>query len=362
MDELVTNALAAAGRPRVEKQDGDPLEAGYWYPFGCRECDSFLWNTVPDIEQKSGRSIKISEWNTSDPEDFENLLMTLSERGIELTSIPVMIIGETVLQGDSDIKSGLELLASGESADSGNGSVNVDFRNRWEPGAVFLAGLLDGVNPCAFSAMVFLISALALAGRSRRTMLAIGLFYATGIFLTYSAIGAGLLGGLRRIAVSSGIREILEYGLGGILLVLSVLSFIDGIKLSKGNHDLILKLPDRLSKKVHGIIRNSVRSGAAAGSAFLLGCVVALIELGCTGQVYLPTIAWMISRGEGSNPWLWLLLYNTAFIIPLMAVFVVSYKGVSAARLARVFQHRGALVKYATAGLFAILALVVILV
>ena len=81
------------------------------------------------------------------------------------------------------------------------------FGVQWEPGAVFLAGLLDGVNPCAFSAMVFLISALALAGRSKRTMLAIGLSYACGVFITYSLIGAGLLGGLRRFAVSPGIRR-----------------------------------------------------------------------------------------------------------------------------------------------------------
>ncbi len=54
----------------------------------------------------------------------------------------------------------------------------------------------------------------------------------------------------------------------------------------------------------------------------------------------------MIARGEGSSPWLWLVVYNTAFIIPLLIVFVVSYKGVSA-------------VKYVTAGLLVVLAIVV---
>ncbi len=123
--------------------------------------------------------------------------------------------------------------------------------------------------------MVFLVSALAVAGRSKKTMLAIGLLYAFGIFITYSLVGAGLLGGLRRIAVDSGIRVILEYALAGFLLLLSALSLIDGIRLYKGRSDLILKLPERLSGRVHRIIREEVRSGAAASGAFLLGAVVA---------------------------------------------------------------------------------------
>jgi cytochrome c biogenesis protein CcdA len=190
-------------------------------------------------------------------------------------------------------------------------------------------------------------------------MLAIGLFYALGVFITYSLIGAGLLGGLKRIAVESGMRRILEYVLAGFLIILSALSLVDAIKLSRGRTDLILKLPEKLSGRVHSLIRTEVSSGAAAGGALVLGAVVALIELGCTGQVYLPTIAWMIARGDGAVPWLWLAIYNSAFIIPLLIVFVVSYKGVTAVKLAGAFRKRGAAVKFVTAGLLAILAIVV---
>lgn len=358
MEDLVATALAAAGRSLPEAGEGQILKADYWYPYGCRDCDDFLWSTVPELERDSGRAIEIREWNTSDPDDFSRLLAELSSRDIELSLVPVMIIENRVFQGGEIISRGLEDLAHARSVGEVAGSGH---RAGWEPGAIFLAGLLDGVNPCAFSAMVFLISTLALAGRSKRTMLAIGFFYTAGIFLTYGLIGAGLLGGLRRIAVDSGIRQILEYGLAGLFVVLAVLSFLDGIRLSRGRSDLLLKLPERLSRRVHGIIRNNVRSGAAAGGSFLLGAAVALIELGCTGQVYLPTIAWMISRGEGASPWLWLLIYNSAFIIPLVFVFVVSYKGVTAVRLAGAFRKRGALVKYATACLFIILALFLVL-
>ena len=283
---------------------------------------------------------------------------------MELHGLPVMVTPDSVFQGDEQIRDGLEgLLNSGVPGAEGVSKVSPDKKvPRWEPGAVALAGLLDGVNPCAFSAMVFLVSALAMAGRSKKTMLAIGLFYAAGIFITYSLIGAGLLGGLRRIAVGSNLRNVLELCLAGILLVLAGLSFVDGIRLSRGRSDLLLKLPQRLSERVHRLIREEVRSGAAAGGAFVLGVLVALIELGCTGQVYLPTIAWMIARGDGYSPWLWLVIYNGAFIIPLLIVFAVSYKGVSAVRLAGLFRRQGSGVKFITAGLLVVLAVVILVV
>ncbi|MCK5736819.1 MAG: hypothetical protein KAH21_10085, partial [Spirochaetaceae bacterium] len=293
----------------------------YWYPYGCKSCEEFLWNAVPGIERRTGQTLSIIEKNTGNPDDFDELLKMMDEKELELVSIPVMLIGNTVLQGENEIEAGLESLLNGETLNSREAVFSRGNPLSWEPGAVFMAGLLDGVNPCAFSAMVFLVSALAMAGRSKKTMLAIGMFYALGIFITYSLIGAGLLGGLKRIAVNAQIRNLLEYILAGFLLILSVLSLLDGLKISRGRTDLILKLPEKLSKRVHKLIREEVRSGAAAGGAFLLGTAVALIELGCTGQVYLPAIAWMISRSEGAVPWLWLILYNIAFIIPLFIVF-----------------------------------------
>jgi len=369
MEELIAGISAGSDRgkknqtPSTSVSDGEEpdFKPVYWYPYGCKSCEDFLWNTVPQLERRTGKVLQIDERDTGDPESFEELQDLIDEKGLELESIPVMLIADTVLQGDQEIKSGLEEIMRGRSAVSESSGEREAASVRWEPGAVFLAGLLDGVNPCAFSAMVFLVSALAMAGRSKRTMLSIGMFYALGIFITYSLIGAGLLGGLRRIAVTSGLRSILEWVLAGFLLLLSLLSVLDGIRISRGRNDLILKLPEKLSKRVHRLIREEVRSGAAAGGAFLLGAVVALIELGCTGQVYLPTIAWMISRGSGSLPWFWLLLYNTAFIIPLFIVFAVSYRGVSAVKLAAVFRKRGASLKFFTAGLLTLLAFVLII-
>ena len=62
---------------------------------------------------------------------------------------------------------------------------------------VFLAGLLDGINPCVFSTLLFLISSLTLAGRKRKEILIIGVFFTIAVFVTYYLVGLGLFQGLR---------------------------------------------------------------------------------------------------------------------------------------------------------------------
>ena len=73
--------------------------------------------------------------------------------------------------------------------------------------AVAAAGLLDGVNPCAFTTLIFLLASLALAGRGRREVLAIGAFFSLAVFLTYLAIGLGFFAALRAAAVVPLSRE-----------------------------------------------------------------------------------------------------------------------------------------------------------
>jgi len=62
---------------------------------------------------------------------------------------------------------------------------------------------------------------------------------------------------------------------------------------------------------------------------FFLGAVVTAIESICTGQVYVPTLVLVVKgAGEASRTaWSYLLLYNLMFIVPLAAVFLLTYFG-----------------------------------
>ena len=59
----------------------------------------------------------------------------------------------------------------------------------------------------------------------------------------------------------------------------------------------------------------------------VLGVVVSLFELPCTGGVYIAIIA-MLSKHVSAS-YLYLLIYNLIFVLPLIIITVLIYKGAS---------------------------------
>ena len=115
-----------------------------------------------------------------------------------------------------------------------------------------------------------------------------------------------------------------------------------------------LQLPMALKKKIHGIIRVQTRSPKAGFlGTFALGFVIAATEVVCTGQVYLPTIGYIMTVPElRVHAFLNLILYNIMFIIPLVGVFVAVFFGVTSERMALVTKEHTGTVKLLTAILF----------
>ena len=94
------------------------------------------------------------------------------------------------------------------------------------------------------------------------------------------------------------------------------------------------------------------------GVAFFTGFAVSLIELACTGQVYLPTIVYVLSRPDlAAQAFLYLVLYCLMFILPLIVVFVLSYFGTTSEQLGQFVNRHTAAIKLATAAVFVGLSL-----
>ncbi len=89
----------------------------------------------------------------------------------------------------------------------------------------------------------------------------------------------------------------------------------------------------------------------------MLGAVVAWMELGCTGQIYLPVIAATARHGKTADALGYLLVYNLAFILPLLIVLVLVVRGMGTLRLTSWFRKRMPLLKLVSSGLFAALAI-----
>jgi len=345
------------------------IPADYYYDPGCKSCRDFLANRVPESERKTGVSLDLTLHDIMQNEEYEALMEILGNRGIEPSAFPVLFIGDTVLFGEERIEAGLEtamesvrhaLPVRPDSGTAGSGKNPADF-TAGKPlllAPVLAAGLIDGVNPCAFTTLVFLIAAMTLAGKRRREVAIIGVCFTASVFISYALIGIGMFAVLRRAEAVPVVSAVLRYALAAFLAVVAVLSVIDYVRIQRGKGERIfLQLPKSMKRAIHSSIRGTLRSTAVAGSSIVLGFLVSVFELGCTGQIYLPTIAYMVRTGSaGVSGWIALFVYNVGFILPLIGVFVVSYAGIGSEKIGDFFKRRLGSVKLATAILFVGLA------
>ena len=91
-------------------------------------------------------------------------------------------------------------------------------------------------------------------------------------------------------------------------------------------------------------------------AALLLGAIVSSMELACTGQIYLPTLAAINADGINLRAVLLLLLYNFFFILPLAIITALAVMGVGAQPVAAWARKNVVATKVAMAVLFACLA------
>lgn len=224
----------------------------------------------------------------------------------------------------------------------------------WVVGTV---GLLDGLNPCAFATIIFLISYLQVARRSPREILAVGAAFICAVFLSYFLVGLGLFQVFARLNSVRFVGAVLNYGLAGLALVLALFCFRDAQLASRGQFgEMTLQLPGSIKEQIRSAIRTSTKSSRFVVAAFVAGIAISLLELACTGQVYLPTIQLMLKSGRASAAG-YLLVYNLAFIVPLAAVFGLAWAGKRSDAFIRFQQKNIALVKVLTGIIFLLLTL-----
>ncbi len=222
------------------------------------------------------------------------------------------------------------------------------------PLAIVVAGLIDGINPCAFATIILFMSYLSLIGRKGRNLIYVGIAFTTAVFLTYFLVGLGAFRFIQSLTIFPVLSRILYILIAVFAFILGLLSLYDFIKARRGeSRDMFLQLPGFIKDRIHRTIRGKARTGRYVIAAFVTGAVVSLLELACTGQVYLPTLCFVAGIPElRKNAIFYLALYNFMFILPLAAIFVVTYFGTSFTSLARVLQRHVALIKLLTSILF----------
>jgi len=99
-----------------------------------------------------------------------------------------------------------------------------------------------------------------------------------------------------------------------------------------------------------------VRNLGIMTAALVLGILVALFELPCTGQMYFPIVTALTNPHLRSRALPYLILYNVVFIVPLIIVFSVAYYGVASQTIGERFKRHVGTIKIIMGIIFLLLA------
>jgi cytochrome c biogenesis protein CcdA len=354
-------------RATMESSDSREIYVFYFYSPGCRQCERFLDRTIPELEEELSLDINVMKQDILDPEVYQKFKEKASNLGEKERAFPALVVGSVILQGSREIENSIESVLR-EYVDSSRftGAKREKAAEGTKQQIAFfsasLAGLVDGSNPCAFTTIICLLTALTLAGRLKREILLMGILFTLSVFVTYLLLGLGFFRAIRVASSFPVASVVLRWLLVSVLVVFAGLSFYDYSLIRSGRSTkIILKLPSHFRRQIQAIVKSHVRTTAIVGSSVLLGFLVSLFELGCTGQVYFPFIVYAVRIERQTLGYLLLLVYNLCFVLPLVVIFVVAYLGISSRRLTELFQKNMGKVKIALALLFVGLAALTIL-
>ena len=357
-----------------------PLRVVAFYSSTCHDCYKAK-KALADSARRWGSRVQVEHKDVSVLANFREMFKYEDHYGCKSQSPPKVFVGSQYLEGYSDIAEALQDVITQElkkgsvtfmplSSDTAGGAANAKLPEEvlarfssFSAGAVAIAGLLDGINPCAFTTIIFLISMLAYLGKSRRQMAAVGIGFTCAVFGTYFLLGLGLLETIRIFSVSSGISITLAYAAAALAFALAAWSFVDFARYTRSGDvkKVTLGLPRSVKARIHKVIREGLKTRGLVIGSVTVGALVALLESLCTGQVYLPTIIF-VARAPGlrANAIAYLLFYNLMFIVPLLIILGVAYLGVSSERLGTFLRRHLAALKLAMAVLFAGLGVLVL--
>lgn len=191
-------------------------------------------------------------------------------------------------------------------------------------GIILGAALVDSINPCVFGVLIFLLAFMTRVFKSRRRMLLGGLFYTLVVYLTYLALGFGIL----KLTVSIGFATGFYWAAAIVAIVAGLIEIKDFFWYGKG---FSLQMIPGASKRIKMYIKKvekieKIHPRLSMLFVGILGIFVVLVELPCTGAPYFAVLA-LLAKGSYTTAVPYLLLYNFVFIVPLLVMIAFAYVG-----------------------------------
>ena len=369
---------------------GAPVELAYFYQKGCSYCDRANYLLKYLLKKYPHLNIKDIDLNTSDGKRLNETLSNRLNLPQEKRLIaPSIFIGNDYLSPDEVTESRLEaliqkysegvpvgdrksvspppsLLPTPDEIKKAEKTIIERFESFGIP-AILLAGLIEGLNPCALATLVFFISYLTMVGRTRKEIFWVGMGFTGAGFVTHLLLGLGILSFIQHFSFLPLFSRIVYLITFVFSVFLGIFSLYDYVQLKRGRPSkMTLQVPDSLKKRIHRIIRtregelDANKEGKSTRflfAAMVIGFIVTLLQSTCTSQVYLPTILFVSNIPSlRDSAIFYLILYNIVYILPLVAIFGIVYWGTTSEQLSFFLQRRTSTIKLFTALFFFALA------
>ncbi|MDP2814016.1 MAG: cytochrome c biogenesis protein CcdA [Erysipelotrichaceae bacterium] len=189
-------------------------------------------------------------------------------------------------------------------------------------GLMFLAGVLDGFNPCAFSTLLiwmgFIINNFGnqiddQKGilQKQKTIQSFALFYSLGIFAIYFLIGMGffLVGDI----INPKYIPLVTRIAGLVIVILGLVTIRDSFSKRKNP---IIKMP----KILYPIVQKFSKPTTKIGS-FISGIMIGLCTIPCSGAIYMAVI-FILNSEPFAIKYPILFIYNIGFILPIAVLAI----------------------------------------
>ena len=206
------------------------------------------------------------------------------------------------------------------------------------------AAFVDLINPCAIAVLLILLATL-ISTEDKRKAIKTGAAFIIALYLTYFALGVGLIG----ILNLSGFAKIFHQFIGILAIVIGIFNIKDYFWYGGGG--FAMEIPRSWRPK----LKEMLGKATSPVSAFFIGVVVTLFELPCTGGPYIFVLGLLSQNLSWVKIIPILLYYNLIFVLPLIILSGLIYFGYSSVEGTHAWKERNIRLLHLVAGIIMVI-------
>jgi len=335
---LFFGLLSRNTNAQVPVSGGNEVKLHFFYGHGCPHCSSL--KLFLDSIKNDYPTLRVYEYEVYQNDKNRELFEELAEKfDSKIEGVPTVFVDDKVIVGFSDkisssLKKEISRCLNEECGDPveknpkpktietiiGESSPAQEEENEANKLTFLLvvgAAAVDAINPCAFAVLIILMT-VALSIADKKRALKFGLAFTLSIYISYFLMGLGLFSVIQTAGLSYKFYVLVII----LAVVVGLLNIKDYFWYGKG---FLMEIPLSWRPAMKKIIN---RTTSPLG-AFLVGFAVSCFELPCTGGPYIVILGLLAGEVTRATGVAYLLLYNLVFVIPLVILSLIIYKGLS---------------------------------